>query len=79
MVVVTQHSRITAPKAAGWINASIAAYLIGLWIVRDRFLDRGWRTHVLLAAGLVFVAMAAFGVAPWYCAALVVAVLAIRR
>jgi len=78
MDVVTHHSKITAGDAAAWINLSMAAYLLGLWLVRDRYLEIGWRRHLLFAATLAFGGLAVLGAAPWFTAALVVAVIVAR-
>lgn len=76
--ILTDHSRVTPAVASGWVNGAVAIYLLALYGIRDRFLARGWRNHVLLAGGIVFMVCAYAGLEPWMAAVLATAILIIR-
>ena len=78
MDVLTHHSETTAHVAAAYINIPAAIYLFTLWFIRDRFTDRGWRSHVLLAGAALFVAMAFAGPPPWVTALAAIGLLVAR-
>ena len=76
--IETAHAAVGPGIASAWVNGSVALYILALYLIRDRFLGRGWRNHVLLVGGAIFVAAAITGTAPWLSALLGVAVLAVR-
>lgn len=78
MDVLTDHSKVTAGVAAAYVNAAVVIYLFTLWLIRDRFADRGWRCHVLLAGAVLFVLLAFAGPPPWVSALAAIGVLIAR-
>ena len=78
MDAVTHHSHIDAVTAARWVNAPVAGYLFGLWLIRDRFLSGMLRRHVLLAAAIVVALFAVLGAPVWLCALALVTTVVLR-
>ena len=78
MDAVTHHSHIDAVTAVRWVNAPVAGYLFGLWLIRDRFLSGMLRRHVLLAAAIVVALFAVLGAPVWLCALALVTTVVLR-
>ena len=63
--VLTDHSHTNLTAVSGFTNGSIAAYVFGLWLVRDVFLDIGWRSHVPLVTALILLLACFFATPLW--------------